>query len=236
MDGNGQMTGLRKILLCVALLILGGCKIYMSGHSPDYSMIVRGIGDLDVSSDIMVFQVVYEGLDITCAGKSRGRTDGTQGHEGGYKCSDGRSGGGKSMVTHMEGGTGAITDSCGNTFVYVWGINRRAIAAAGETYRQRRPGKSAVVADKCYVPKVTPAPTEQVERAEPPKPAVPASPQEQSLARLKMLRDQGLIDDAEYKAEKKKILGHMFAETSLGEPRAISNSAEFPSLTTTNGL
>ncbi len=220
------MAGLGKILLCVALLILGGCKLYMSGHSPDYAIIVHGTGDLDTNTGIMVFQLVYEGLDITCTGESRKRTDGVQGAEGGYKCSDGRTGGGKSQVTHLQGGTGAMTDSCGNSFVYVWGTDQGAIAAAGETYRQKRSGKSAVVADKCNIQQVTPAPTQQVERAQPPKPAAPASPQEQSLVQLKMLRDQGLIDDAEYKAAKKKILDRMFAETSLGEPRVLVPPAQ----------
>ncbi len=73
------MAGLGKILLCVALLFLGGCKLYMSGHSPDYAIIVHGTGDLDTNTGIMVFQLVYEGLDVTCTGKSRKRTDGVQG-------------------------------------------------------------------------------------------------------------------------------------------------------------
>ena len=42
---------------------------------------------------------------------------------------------------------------------------------------------------------------------------------------LKRLRDQGLIDDAEYKAEKKDILGRMFARRSPGETRLVEPSA-----------
>ena len=219
------MAGQGKTLLCIALLFLGGCKLYMAGHSPDYSLIIHGTGDLDTDTDIMVFQLVYEGLGIKCTGKSRGRSDGVQGHTGGYTCSDGRTGGGKSQLTHMTGGTGVFTDNCGNSIVYVWGMDQSSIAAAGETYRRMSTGKTAVAADKCNTAKAKPAPTQQAERAEPPPPATPVSPQEKRLVQLKRLRDQGLIDDAEYKAEKKDILGRMFAKRSPGEPSVIVPSA-----------
>ncbi len=219
------MTGLGKTLLYAALLFLGGCKLYMSGHSPDYAIIVHGTGELDTNTDTMLFDLVYEGLGFTCAGKSHGRSDGVQGHTGGYTCSDGRTGGGKSQLTHMQGGTGAFTDNCGNSLVYVWGTDQGTINAANDTYRQMRTGKSAVAADKCNTAKAKPAPSQQVERAEPPKPVVSASPLEQRLVQLKRLRGQGLIDDAEYKTEKKEILGRMFAKRSPGEPRVVVPSA-----------
>ena len=213
------MAGLGKTLLCIALLSLGGCKLYMSGHSPDYSIIIHGTGDLDTNTDTMVFQVVYEELGIKCTGKSRGRSDGVKGHTGSYTCSDGRTGGGKSQVTHLTGGTGAMTDSCGNSIEYVWGTDQAAIAGAGETYRQMHTGKNAAAADKCNTAKAKSDPTQQVEQAKPPKPQAPASPQQQRLVQLKQMRDQGLIDDAEYKAEKKAVLSLMFQKTLPGKPR-----------------
>ena len=219
------MRGLGKTLPCAAILFLGGSKPYMYGHSPDYSIIVHGTGELDTNTDTMLFDLVYEGLDFTWTGKSRGRRDGVKGHTGGYTCSDGRTGGGKSSFTHMTGGTGAFTDSCGNSIVYVWATDQATVAAANETYRRMRGGKSAVAGDKCNTAKAKPAPSQQVKRAEPLKPVVSASPLERRLVQLKRLRDQGLIDDGECKTEKKDILGRMFAHRSPGEPSLVVASA-----------
>ncbi len=181
-------------------LALSGCKIFMSGHSSDYGMIVTGTGELDPATDTMTFQVVYEGLGVTCTGSSQGRADGVQGHTGGYTCTDGRSGGGKSQVTHMQGGTGYMTDNCGNAFEYVWGIDPGAIATAGEQYRKLNAGKQASAADKCAQAK---AKTEKTTTA------AAETPEEQRLARLKKLYDDKLIDDAEYKVQKQAVLSRM---------------------------
>ena len=199
-------------VLTMAALALTGCKIFMSGHSADYSMIVTGTGELDPATDTMQFQVVYEGLGVTCSGTSQGRTDGVQGHTGGFTCTDGRSGDGKSQVTHMQGGTGAMTDSCGNAFQYVWGIDAGAVTAAGDQYRRLNAGKQATAADKCALAK-----------AAPPKPATAATaaltPEAERLATLKKLHDDKLIDDAEYKAQKQAVLSRMLA---AGEPRGAA--------------
>jgi hypothetical protein len=207
---------IRQRLIILSVLLLGGCKLYMAGHSPDYSMIVTGTGDLDMNTDTMVFSVVHEGLDITCTGKSRGRTDGVQGHEGGYTCSDGRSGGGKSQLTHMEGGTGAMTDSCGNSFTYVWGTNETSIRTAGEQYRQAKAVRNIATTDKCAK---KPEPVQLVEK----QPSIsPASPLEERLASLKRLHDQGLIDDTEFKTQKKAVLARMFAPTSTDQSSVLA--------------
>ena len=203
--------------LAVAALALSGCKVFMSGHSADYSIIVTGTGELDPATDTMQFQVVYEGLGVTCTGSSQGRSDGVQGHTGGYTCTDGRTGGGKSQVTHMQGGTGFMTDNCGNAFEYVWGIDAGAITAAGDQYRRMNAGKQAPAADKCALAKAktaTPATAA----------AAPETPEEQRLARLKKLYDDKLIDDAEYKVQKQAVLNRML-ERAQGATAAATAAA-----------
>jgi|GEM_PF-3635628 len=201
--------------LAVAVVALSGCKVFMSGHSADYSIVVTGTGDLDPATDTMTFQVVYEGLGVTCTGSSKGRDDGVQGHAGGYTCTDGRSGGGKSQVTHMQGGTGYMTDNCGNAFEYVWGIDPGAIAAAGEQYRKLNAGKPASAADKCALAK---AKTEKTT-------AAAETPEEQRLARLKKLYDDKLIDDAEYKVQKQAVLNRMLERAAAATGAAGAAAA-----------
>ncbi len=208
----------KSLSLLFALLLLSSCKLYMAGHSPDYSMIVTGTGDYDTGTDTMAFSVVYDGLNTTCTGRSRGRSDGVTGHEGGFSCSDGRTGSGKSELTNMQGGTGAMTDSCGNSFLYVWGTNEAAIQASGEQFRQAKPVRNAAAADKCNK---GPVPAQQVQKT---SPSTPSRADKQRLAMLKSLHDQGLIDDNEFKAEKKAVLARMFAarDQELSSAPAIS--------------
>ncbi len=201
-----RSTSRFRLAAAVALMLaLSGCKVFMAGHTADYGMVVTGTGELDPATDTMQFQVVYEGLGVTCTGTSKGRTDGVQGHTGGFKCTDGRTGNGKSQVTHMQGGTGFFTDSCGNAVEYVWGIDPGAVATAGEQYRQINAGKKATEVDKCAAQTKTAGAAPRSAAAG----DVADSPEVQRLAKLKKMRDDGLIDDAEYKAQKQAVLNRM---------------------------
>lgn len=204
--------GCARAALAAVFLLVGGCKLYMAGHSADHGIVVTGIGDFDMNTKTMPFEITYDGLGITCTGTSSERLDGVKGLTGGFTCSDGRTGTGKSRLVGMDNGTGYFTDSCGNSFQYIWGMSDEAMQTEAGRLRALRGASDRRMADKCKLAKTEPASPPTIDKSAPPG-FEQLGDEGQRLAKLKKMLDLGLITDSDYAAQKRAILHSMLPAT-----------------------
>ena len=180
---------------CVAVVILlGGCKLYMAGHTADYGLITTGTGDFDMATVTMPFHMAYDGLGVTCTGTSHERKDGVKGLTGGFTCSDGRTGTGKSQLVGTDSGTGYFEDSCGNYLQYIWGMDESRIQQELARLRGLRKSVTPAATDKCA--QVPSPPTQK--QAELPTPVQPLPVQKHETLRLAEKRIALVIGNGAY--------------------------------------
>lgn len=129
--------------LAVSILstfMLAGCNFWVVGHSKDYGLIVHGTGVANVGDGTTAFNLEVDGKELKCQGKSFKKPGDTTGGRASVEivCSDGRKASGESVLTSMEGGTGAGTDTCGNEVEMYFHINQSLVTERLEQYRQAR--------------------------------------------------------------------------------------------------
>lgn len=131
----GQIAG------AIALGLLGGCQVFITGHNADRTLLMNGQGGINVATEEGYFDTKFEPLNMTCKGETKVVYKPPGGGPIGNKaaltatCSDGRTGKGELVVKDWSGGDGWAEDECGNRVTFLWSTTEPPIAEAAEENR-----------------------------------------------------------------------------------------------------
>ena len=142
-----------KIFLPFFLILLGGCQFWIAGHSSDKTVVVTGGGTADHLAGTTVFHMEIVGTGISCKGTSwpnRQRRS-SQEPEAFTKltCNDGRTSKGESKMITADTGRSKGTDSCGNTYVFDFSVNKIFIDEKQQEYTELVKRGGSYWNDKC---------------------------------------------------------------------------------------
>lgn len=149
-----------KSLSIISLLALGGCQMWIAGHSDDHGLVVHGAGTANPPARTSTFSLAIDGTDVTCKGESHANPDGSQTDVVNITCDDGRVGEGTSHVVSVDVGEGNGSDSCGNGFYLTFSTNKTYIDDKLEEFRKMSQASGNAGNDKCEIPGALPPHTD----------------------------------------------------------------------------
>ncbi len=148
MMANG---GFRKLAI-VSVLMLGGCQIWIAGHTDDNGLVVQGTGTANPPARTSKFTLTIDGSPAKCDGNSHANPDGSRTDVVFINCDDGRKGEGTSHVVSADTGEGTGTDNCGNKYYLMFSINQEFIQGKLAEYRKASKASGNAGNDKCEAP------------------------------------------------------------------------------------
>jgi len=153
-----------RYTLIPVLILLGGCQFWIAGHNTDMTAYVTGGGTADPLAGTTVYKFDIVGTGINCSGTSWPNRQRRSAQEPEaftqITCSDGRTGKGESKLVTADTGKSKGTDSCGNTFVFDFSVNKHFIDEKEVEYRDKVKQGGGYWNDKCIASTDAPAHTD----------------------------------------------------------------------------